>query len=53
MGPAFLGVEHSLLGRRWVGPGAETDRLAEAMAQATALPRPLCQTLTRRDRGYR
>ncbi|MAN99054.1 single-stranded-DNA-specific exonuclease RecJ [uncultured Roseovarius sp.] len=47
MGPAFLGVEHSLLGRRWVGPGVETDRLAEAMAQATALPRPLCQTLTR------
>ena len=47
MGPAFLGVEHSLLGRRWIGPGAETDRLAEAMAQATALPRPLCQTLTR------
>jgi single-stranded-DNA-specific exonuclease len=47
MGQAFLGVEHSLLGRRWIGPGAETDRLAEAMAQATALPRPLCQTLTR------
>ncbi|MBC7178742.1 MAG: DHH family phosphoesterase, partial [Roseovarius sp.] len=47
MGPAFLGVEHSLLGRRWVGPGVETDRLAEAMAQATALPRPLCQTLAR------
>jgi single-stranded-DNA-specific exonuclease len=47
MGPAFLGVEHSLSGRRWIGPGAETERLAEAMAQATALPRPLCQTLAR------
>ncbi|MGR3548828.1 MAG: single-stranded-DNA-specific exonuclease RecJ [Roseovarius sp.] len=47
MGPAFLGVEHSLSGRRWIGPGAEADRLAEAMAQATALPRPLCQTLVR------
>jgi single-stranded-DNA-specific exonuclease len=47
MGPAFLGVEHSLSGRRWIGPGAEANRLAEAMAQATALPRPLCQTLVR------
>ncbi|WP_093037990.1 single-stranded-DNA-specific exonuclease RecJ [Roseovarius azorensis] len=44
---AFLGVEHSLSGRRWTGPDAETDRQAEAMAQATALPRPLCQTLAR------
>ena len=47
MGPAFLGVEHSLSGRRWIGPGVEADRLAEAMAQATTLPRPLCQTLVR------
>ncbi|MEC3860344.1 single-stranded-DNA-specific exonuclease RecJ [Mesobacterium sp. TK19101] len=44
---AFLGVEHSLTGRRWVGPTAETTRLAEAMAQQTPLPQPLCLTLAR------
>jgi len=44
---AFLGVETSLTGRRWQGPAPETDRLAEALAQRTALPRPLCQTLAR------
>ncbi|MEM7599592.1 MAG: single-stranded-DNA-specific exonuclease RecJ [Pseudomonadota bacterium] len=45
--PAFLHVETSLTGRRWVGPGAEVDRQAEALAQSTTLPRPLCQTLAR------
>lgn len=45
---AFLGVEASATGRRWIGPGAEEDRLAEAMAQATRLPAPLCRTLVRR-----
>lgn len=44
----FLDVSASLTGRRWVGPSPENDRLAEAMAQQTALPLPLCQTLTRR-----
>ncbi|KNX42363.1 Single-stranded-DNA-specific exonuclease RecJ [Roseovarius tolerans] len=44
---AYLGVENSLCGRRWIGPGVEVDRQAEAMAQVTALPRPLCQTLAR------
>ncbi|NCQ24929.1 MAG: single-stranded-DNA-specific exonuclease RecJ [Rhodobacteraceae bacterium CG17_big_fil_post_rev_8_21_14_2_50_63_15] len=44
---AYLGVEHSLTGRHWIGPGAEIDRQAEAMVQATALPRPLCQTMAR------
>ncbi|MEL7257329.1 MAG: single-stranded-DNA-specific exonuclease RecJ [Pseudomonadota bacterium] len=43
----FLGVSSSLTGRQWVGPSPETDRLAEAMAQATALPRAICQTLAR------
>ncbi len=47
MTPAFLNVEASLTGRRWVGPSAQQDRLAEAMAQQTALPRPVCQTLAR------
>lgn len=44
----FLDVSASLTGRRWVGPTPENNRLAEAMAQQTALPLPLCQTLARR-----
>tara|TARA_R110002051_G_scaffold63765_4_gene116039 strand:- start:87 stop:1853 length:1767 start_codon:yes stop_codon:yes gene_type:complete len=46
--PAFLHVSTSATGRRWVGPSLEEDRLAEAMAQATALPAPLCRTLVKR-----
>ncbi|MEL6508857.1 MAG: single-stranded-DNA-specific exonuclease RecJ [Pseudomonadota bacterium] len=45
---AFLGVETSLTGRRWVGLDANADRLAEAMMQATTLPRALCNVLVRR-----
>ena len=45
---AFLNVEHSLTGRRWIGPSAEEDRLAAAMLQATALPLPLCRILVTR-----
>ncbi|QUS35821.1 single-stranded-DNA-specific exonuclease RecJ [Falsirhodobacter algicola] len=45
---AFLNVERSLTDRRWIGPSDEEDRLAEAMAQATRLPAPLCRTLVRR-----
>ena len=37
-----------MTGRRWVGPGVEEDRAAEAMAQAVNLPAPLCRTLARR-----
>ncbi|MDD9726399.1 single-stranded-DNA-specific exonuclease RecJ [Roseovarius sp. SK2] len=44
---SYLGVARSLTGRRWIGPTPDTDRLAEAMAQDTTLPRPLCQTLAR------
>lgn len=44
----FLNVETSLTGRRWVGPTADEDRLAEAMAQATHLPLALCHTLVKR-----
>ncbi|WP_417263543.1 single-stranded-DNA-specific exonuclease RecJ, partial [Celeribacter sp.] len=44
----FLNVSASLTGRRWVGPSVERDRQAEALAQQTALPLPLCQTLARR-----
>ncbi|EEW25671.1 single-stranded-DNA-specific exonuclease RecJ [Rhodobacter ferrooxidans] len=45
---AFLNVEASATGRRWVGPGTEQDRLAEAMAQVTHLPLALCHTLVKR-----
>lgn len=45
---SFLGVEASLSGRRWVGPGLEVDRHAEAMAQQSGLPRAVCQVLARR-----
>ncbi|ESW61537.1 MAG: recombination protein RecJ [Rhodobacter sp. CACIA14H1] len=45
---AFLNVEASLTGRRWVGPTADEDRLAEAMAQTTRLPLALCLTLVKR-----
>lgn len=48
MSSAFLGVETSALGRRWIGPDAELDRMAEALAQASDLPLPLCQVLARR-----
>ena len=46
-GMSYLGVEASLTGRRWIGPGVEEDRQAEAMAQQTDLPRGLCQVLAR------
>lgn len=45
---AFLGVEHSLTGRRWQGPSADAVRLAEAMAQGSGLPLPLCHALVAR-----
>lgn len=47
-GMSFLGVEQSLTGRCWVGPSVEVDRLGEAMAQRSGLPRPVCQVLARR-----
>lgn len=45
---AFLSVETSLTGRRWVGPDPAAGRLAEGMAQATRLPLPLCRILASR-----
>src|SRR5690606_33491089 len=45
---AFLGVEASATGRRWLGPTAEADRRAEAIGQATALPLPLARVLAAR-----
>ena len=46
--PAFLSVETSLTGRRWVGPSDDQNRRAEAMAQITGLPLALCGTLAAR-----
>jgi single-stranded-DNA-specific exonuclease len=46
---AFLSVDSSLTGRRWVGPTAEADRLAEAMGQQTGFPLPLCRLLVSRN----
>jgi single-stranded-DNA-specific exonuclease len=44
---AFLGVDRSLTGRRWCGPGTEVERRAEALEQETGLPPALCRTLAR------
>ena len=44
---SYLGVEKSLSGRRWVGPGVAIERHAEAISQATQLALPLCATLAR------
>lgn len=46
---AFLDVESSLGGRRWVGPDPATERRAEGLAQATALPLPVARILAERD----
>ncbi len=44
----FLNVETSLTGRRWIGPGVEIIRAAEALAQQTGLPGAVAQVLARR-----
>lgn len=44
---AFLGVESSVTGRRWVGPELEVTRSADGLAQRTDLPLALCQVLAR------
>ena len=46
---AYLGVTCSALGRRWVGPDATHDRLAEAIWQATSLPPAVCAVLARAE----
>ena len=47
-GRAFLNVECSATGRRWIGPSGEDDRLSQAMEQITRLPAAVCRILTRR-----
>ncbi|MEM8633218.1 MAG: single-stranded-DNA-specific exonuclease RecJ [Pseudomonadota bacterium] len=44
---AFLGVEHSLTGRRWIGPAEDVERQAEALTQITGHPLALCRVLAR------
>jgi len=45
--PAFLNVERSLTGKRWVGPTAAQDRQAQHLAQITGHPPAVCAILAR------
>jgi single-stranded-DNA-specific exonuclease len=45
---AFLGVETSFTGRRWIGPTPEAERLGEALVQRLRLPPALCSVLAGR-----
>ncbi len=47
-GDAFLGVETSQTGRRWTGPDAATDRLAQAIAREAGLPEIVATLLAAR-----
>ena len=49
-GAAFLGVEHSLLGRRW-RQRARDDRAALVLAQRLAVPEPVARVLAGRGVG--
>ena len=44
---AYLGVEQSATGRKWIGPTLLEDRQALAIAQNTGLPDILCRVLAR------
>ncbi|MBK5927925.1 single-stranded-DNA-specific exonuclease RecJ [Rhodobaculum claviforme] len=45
---AFLGVERSATGRRWIGPEAALDRAAERLVQVAGLALPVAQVLAAR-----
>jgi len=45
---AYLGVAASLTGRRWIGPGLDEARLADAIAQRADLPPAVAHVLARR-----
>ncbi len=45
---AFLGVENSLTGRRWIGPDEGLERRAEGLAQDAGLPLPVARVLAER-----
>lgn len=49
--PAFLGVENSVTGRRWTGPGAEVERIGLAIAQRLDEPEVLGRILAARGVG--
>ncbi len=44
---AYLGVDASMLGQRWVGPEPAQERARDALAQATGLPLAVCAVLAR------
>jgi single-stranded-DNA-specific exonuclease len=46
--PAFLHVERSATGRRWIGPSVADDRATESLEQQTGLPSALCRVLASR-----
>ncbi|MFN3525852.1 MAG: single-stranded-DNA-specific exonuclease RecJ [Paracoccus sp. (in: a-proteobacteria)] len=46
---AYLGVDSSLTGRRWIGPAPELERRAEGLAQQAALPLPVARVLAERS----
>ena len=48
MGEAFLDVDRSITGRRWVGLDPAQERLADALAQSARLTPPLARVLARR-----
>ncbi|MDP5306822.1 single-stranded-DNA-specific exonuclease RecJ [Paracoccus spongiarum] len=45
---AFLGIEQSLTGQRWVGPDPDLERRAEGLAQRAGLPLPVARVLAER-----
>ncbi|OUS08944.1 single-stranded-DNA-specific exonuclease RecJ [Rhodobacterales bacterium 52_120_T64] len=47
--PAFLNVETSATGRRWIGPSLDSERLGLAISQATGFPPVLGQILANRN----
>lgn len=44
---AFLGVDRSATGRRWIGPDPEDERRAEALAREAGLALPVARILVR------
>ena len=45
---AFLGIDTSVTGRRWIGPAADLERRAEGLAQQASLPLPVARVLAER-----
>ena len=45
----FLNVQSSITGRRWIGPGAHVDRVAQQIEQITGLPEIISRLLADKD----